>query len=400
MATTLTETAIRRATLEAAQQGRRELRDPGHQGLWLRIGKSGTRTWALRARDTQGKPHWFTLGQYPDMGLAPARKAADALLPQIRSGHNPIAARRQQASDVVPTDTLTAVLDRYAAVRGPEIKTWARGRQRIETVFAPLLGRSLASLTAADFQRVADDWRSQQTAGSAIRFLRPVLKWGSKRGYCAKELAEIEQTAPSRQRHRTLSPAELSRLLPVLENDRRFPAYGALFRFILLTATRLDEAAGVTWSEIDLDAHTWTIPASRNKSKRRHELPLSRQAVALLEARKPADAEPDAMIFHNSVSRGLSAWDRVSRWFQQQSGVTGWTRHDLRRTSATMLGELGAPPHIIESVLNHTIHSSLAATYNRSRYRSETRAALQQLADLYDGIAQGEEKVVAFRPSA
>jgi hypothetical protein len=84
-----------------------------------------------------------------------------------------------------------------------------------------------------------------------------------------------------------------------------------------------------------------------------------------------------------------------------ESGTTGWTRHDLRRTTATLLGESGVPPHIIEAVLGHTIHSSLASTYNRSRYFSEVRAALQALADFYGHVVAGTScKVVPLAQPA
>ncbi len=80
-------------------------------------------------------------------------------------------------------------------------------------------------------------------------------------------------------------------------------------------------------------------------------------------------------------------WDRETRAIQIASGTNGWTRHDLRRTGATMLGEMGELPDIVEAALNHvSIRSPLAATYNRSRYRPQVAAALQRLADALEEI--------------
>ena len=85
----------------------------------------------------------------------------------------------------------------------------------------------------------------------------------------------------------------------------------------------------------------------------------------------------------------------------EASATAGWTRHDLRRTGATMLGEMGELPDIIEAALNHVaIHSPLAATYNRSRYRPQVGMALQRLADELDKIENGGAVIVPFRSKA
>jgi integrase len=108
--------------------------------------------------------------------------------------------------------------------------------------------------------------------------------------------------------------------------------------------------------------------------------------------------QPDALIFATETGGPLSNWDRETKQFMEASGTEGWTRHDLRRTGATMLGEMGELPDIIEAALNHVaIRSALAATYNRSRYRPQVAASLQRLADALDGIAAGAGAVVPLR---
>ena len=140
----------------------------------------------------------------------------------------------------------------------------------------------------------------------------------------------------------------------------------------------------------------------------RSVVPLSRQAIDLLRSRLPTDdadhakqPDPDALIFATSTGAPLGNWDRETKALQEASGTQGWTRHDLRRTGATMLGEMGELPDIIEAALNHvSIRSPLAATYNRSRYRPQVAAALQRLADALDGIEAGAAKVVPLRAEA
>jgi integrase len=174
-------------------------------------------------------------------------------------------------------------------------------------------------------------------------------------------------------------------------------------RFMLLTLTRRQETALARWRDVDVEAQTWTIPETKNGE--RHVVPLSRQAIDLLRSRLPTDASgnterqnPAMPIFTSSAGTSLGNWDRATKALQEASGTSGWTRHDLRRTGATMLGEMGELPDIVEAALNHvSIRSPLAATYNRSRYRPQVAAALQRLADALDGIEEGAGAVVPLR---
>src|SRR6185312_3373949 len=112
------------------------------------------------------------------------------------------------------------------------------------------------------------------------------------------------------------------------------------------------------------------------------------------EAVNPNPWDPNALIFATSTGAPLGNWDRETKALQEASGTKDWTRHDLRRTGATMLGEMGELPDIIEAALNHiSIRSPLAATYNRSRYRPQVAAALQRLADALDGIEAGASQI-------
>ena len=175
---------------------------------------------------------------------------------------------------------------------------------------------------------------------------------------------------------------------------------------MLLTLTRRQEAALARWRDVDMEARTWTITETKNGEP--HTVPLSRQAMDLLRSRLPIDADgnlkrpdPDALVFSTSTGATLGNWDRETKALQESSGTGGWTRHDLRRTGATMLGEMGELPDIIEAALNHvSIRSPLAATYNRSRYRPQVAVALQRLADALDGIEAGAAKVVPLRAGA
>jgi integrase len=154
---------------------------------------------------------------------------------------------------------------------------------------------------------------------------------------------------------------------------------------MLYTLARREEVGAAQWRDVDFDKATWVIPETKNGEP--HVVPLSSKAVALLAGRRPVGASPSSLIFATATGARLGNWDREAKAIQAASGTTGWTRHDLRRTGATMLGDMGELPDIIEAALNHVaIRSQLAATYNRSRYRPQVAAALQRLAAALDDI--------------
>ncbi len=119
--------------------------------------------------------------------------------------------------------------------------------------------------------------------------------------------------------------------------------------------------------------------------------------LALLRAIRPEDARPDSLVFATGTGARLGNWDREGKRIMQASGTSGWTRHDLRRSGATLLGEMGVEPHVIEAGLNHAhVGGQLASLYNQSRYRPAVAAALQLLADALDNIRDGGAQVLSI----
>jgi integrase len=313
----MTETAIRAAIAKAAQTGRRDLADATLPGLRLRLTPAGSASWALACRDLHGRMRRFPIGQFPAMGLAEAREKARALRVRVREeGADPVAERRRlraagrDAKEGI--GTLSALLDLYASGPGRELKSWGDARRRIGTVFAPHLARPLASLAAAELQMTADGYPARQSAAAAVRYLRPVLKWGAKRGYVAPEAALVEPPATVKRRDRVLAREELAAILPVLAGGHGDPYRQGLL-FMLLTLARREEVCAARWRDMDLAAAEWRIPSTKNGLG--HRLPLSRQALALLCVAGPG--EPAALVFHTPAKRGgdgrLINWDRETK---------------------------------------------------------------------------------------
>lgn len=397
----LTDTSMQAALRRAAETGKRvDISDASLAGLRIRLTPSGSRTWVLACRDTHGQMRRFRLGEYPDLGISAAREAARAMRAEVRKGADPVLeARRKRAigrEARAGIGTLRALLDLYAMKKGAALKSWSECSRRIGHVFARHLSKPLATMKVGDLQMTADAHPAPQSAAAAVRYLRPVLKWASAPGrdYVPAELARIVPPAIVKRRERVLSREELERLLPVLRTSSR--PYAAAMQFMLLTLARRDEVCTARWRDVDLRIGIWTIHQPKNRQM--HIVPLSRQALHLLRVLQPELLKPEALIFATMTGNALGNWDRETKALQEESQTLGWTRHDLRRTGATMLGDMGELPDIIEAALNHvSIRSSLAATYNRSRYRPQVAAALQRLADAIDGIVTGAGEVVQIQ---
>ncbi len=395
----LTDSAITAAANRAIADGIRiELADAGERGLNLRITPAGARSWVLRVRDGEGHSRRVLLGSHPGLGLAEARGKAREAREAVRGGANPIEERRQirkRAADAaVGVGTLAALLDTYTKQR-PAPRSFPECRRRIESVFANFLGKPLSSLQRKALQQTADAWPSAQSAAAAIRCLRPVLNWAAIRELCSADLAALRPPVTARARARVLTADELSSLLPVLGASTR--PYAAALHFMLLTLARREEVGAARWRDVRLDGAkpTWRIPTTKNGTE--HQVPLPRQAVSLLRSRGPG--APDSLVFATETSGRLVNWDRETKAIQTASSTTGWQRHDLRRTGATLLGELGIVPAITEAALNHAaIHSRFAATYNKSTYRPQVAEALQRLADHLDALEHGGAEIIPLHP--
>ena len=182
-------------------------------------------------------------------------------------------------------------------------------------------------------------------------------------------------------RERVLTQDELRTLWRSLGND----PFSNVIRLLLLLGQRRNEIGKLTFSEIDLARKMIVLPAERAKNGRQHELPLSAQALAVLE-RQPRRNTTDFVF----SKRGFTNWDGAKQELDKRLGIAPWRLHDLRRSCATYMGELGVLPNVIENALNHISghKAGVAGTYNRSKMSDAVREGLQRWADYIDQIAR------------
>src|SRR5262249_40683712 len=187
-------------------------------------------------------------------------------------------------------------------------------------------------------------------------------------------------------RDRVLTQEELRTIWRNLGEDK----FSDIVRLLLLTEQRRGEISALAWREVDLAKGMIILPPARTKNKRQHELPLSRQALAIIE-RQPRRNSSEFLF---SDKQGYKDWDTGKAKLDERIRIAPWRLHDLRRTCATNLGELAIQPHPIEPILNHSSghRSGVAGVYQRAKYEPEMRAALQKWADHLEALIGGPRK--------
>ena len=203
---------------------------------------------------------------------------------------------------------------------------------------------------------------------------------------------DVHRPEASRARDRVLTDAEIVKFWRATDAERK--EFSALLKLLLLTGCRLNEVAGMTRAELSDDGATWNIPGARTKNKRPHVVPLAPLA------RKMVGSGSEGFVFTTTGRSPVSGWSKIKRRLDEAMKIPPWRLHDLRRTAATGMAEIGIAPHIVEAALNHIsgAKAGVAGTYNRAAYAAEKRAALERWASHVQGlVSERPANVVKMR---
>jgi integrase len=372
----LTDIAIRNLKPSA---GRREVPDPGARGLYVVVQPSGRKGYAVRYRFF-GVPRKLTLPH--GITLAAARKlAADAMF-AVSQGRDPADERKAEVekAERARADTLRSVSEEYLAREGKRLRTIDQRERIFERLIYPILGggRQIGSIKRKDVIRLLDhieDRHGSRMADYTLATLSRLFNWHAVRDneFTSPIVRGMRrQNAKQHARTRVLSDDELCRVWAAASTEGPFPAF---IKFLLLTSARRAEAAALKWSEIDGD--DWILPAARNKTKVDLVRPLSKAAQAILAERPRIAGCP--YVFSNGGRTALAGISRLKQKFDAACGVTGWTIHDLRRCSRSLLSRAGVSPDHAERCLGHVI-GGVRETYDRHAYHTEKLQAFEALA--------------------
>jgi integrase len=391
-----------------------ELIDGNVPGLRVRVGEGGNLLWSLYIYNAEGKRRRYKIVG-DGLGLAEARECGRKLKREIAGGKDPTKERRQARQRTKHAQegigTLGTLIDHYYDHGDGRVKVSKDNqRQLLRHVFARHLDRPAVDIAVSDIQLAAEAHASPSSAARAVAYLKPLAKWAARRGSMQKGFEELAKPIDPNSRAGRLPAIDIESLGKIwsgLEGP-----HGRAARLMLWTGCRRSEATGAMWREFDLDAALWTVSADRRKDTRghgqkahratqAHVIPLARQAVAMLREIYTDKISSDALLFPTETGGELGNWDRWGKQFAARVGTGTWSRHDLRRTCATIAGDLGVEPHIISIVLGHKNPggNQLLGIYNKSRYRSEHAKALQRVADFLE-LLESRTSVVPLRRPA
>jgi integrase len=333
------------------------------------------------------------------MSLAAARKEAAAVMYAVHEGKDPAAdkARARAEARAASADTLEAIVAEFFRRESPRLRSAPKWQRDLERAVLPVLGRRpIADIGRRDIVRLLDkieDESGASAADIALSIVRRVMNWHAARSddFRSPIVRGMTRCRPSdHARSRILNDNEI-RAVWRAANSMQGP-FGHYVKFLLLTASRRNEAAHLRWREVV--GTDWTLPAARNKTKVDLARPLSAAALAVLAKVVPRIAGSDFVF--SADGRRLGGMARRKREIDEASGVTGWTLHDLRRTARSLMARSGVPSEHAERCLGHVI-GGVEGVYDRHQYRSEMLIAYEKLATLIGQIVDPQPNVVALQ---
>jgi integrase len=363
--------------------GRATLKDPEFPGLELRGNLKGA-SWTLRHR-VEGKRIRDPLGRWPGLTVNAARKAAHAKLASVavtKAAGEDVLAQRAERKRLKQAKTFNETLTEYVQQRR-DLRTIDHAEKVIRNVFASQLGEKLPNLSKSKLLACTDKHRqtSASVADLSIRYLRPFLKWAYERGHVSADLLTL-RVGQTRKRDRYLSKMELGALLGTLGSQSEHVGSAAVMMMIA-TAQRRNEVAGMKWSEVHEDL--WIIPAERTKTGKDYAVPLNDTALQTLEIRRVSNTCSDLVFVGATGITPFSGWSSFKSKLDQESSLSDWTFHDLRRTFATLSADAGVDAIIVDRCLNHvgaTTLGDVARRYQHSSMLDQKKEAFST----WDGI--------------
>lgn len=364
-------------------------------GFGLRLRKGGSRTWIYQYR-IGSKQRRMVLGNANSVPLGLARKNASELEARVKLGGDPAMAKEAARNEAA--NTVGALIDQYLKARKSDWRPRSEEEvtRHLMKYAKPLHTMPIGAVSQRNVANLLNEIANDSGGVTANRVrgsLCTLFSWVIGEGIKLPEgnVASYTNKREEKSRERVLKDDELKRIWKSCLDDD----YGAILKLLMLTGQRANEIAGLRWDEVH-DDHI-LLPAERTKNGRSHVIPLSDAAKAIL-AKFP---RKDRTCVFGRDDTGFSGFSKAREKLDTRIAETGkplahWTPHDLRRTVATRMAELGVQPHIIEAVLNYVSghKGGVARIYNRASYDKEKREALNLWAEHLLAVIEGRKAVV------
>lgn len=378
------------------------------KGLCIEVHPNGGKYWRLRYRHA-GKQKMLSLGVYPETSLAEARSGRDEARKLVSQGIDPSAKRQQ--------DKLTAQMASVSAFE-PVAREWLAGRGELapatlekltwmlESHVYPWIGkRPIAELTAPEMLamlrrieskgKIETAQRVKQVCGQVFRY---AVATGRAERDPTSDLKGALKTKKTQHHASITDPAKVGELMRAIDGFSGSHVVACALKLAPLVFVRPGELRQAEWSEIDLDAAIWRIPAEKMKMRETHMVPLSTQAVDILRDLQPLTGS-GRYVFPGIRDAKRPMSENTITAALRRLGYAGdeMTGHGFRSMASTLLHEKGWKSDIIERQLAHAERNKVKAAYNYAEYKSEREEMMQQWSDYLDTLKAGGNVVPIHR---
>lgn len=367
-------------------------------GLLLLVGPSGSRLWRLKYR-LGGRENSCSLGAYPLVSIVEARAKAVAAKKLVSRGVNPTAEQRavRTAEYVASTNTFQKVsqefleLDDTKAARTADKHAWLHG------LLTPLYKKLVSEIKAPDIIKVLrgiEATGKREAARRCSQYAGRVFRYAVQSGYCvlnpAADLRGSLKPVKVKSHPGITDPKLFGQLMRDIDGDEfAFVTVRHALQLMARVFLRSFELRGALWGEIDFKKAEWRVPASRMKMKREHLVPLSTQALGILERQREISGAEELVFPGARSGRPISdaaLGVAIKRLLYLWTVHVEHVPHGFRTSASTMLNENGFDPAIVELQLSHAKRDKIAGIYDKSQRVAERRVMVQAWSDYIDEI--------------
>ena len=394
--------------IRALKPGARPFKMGDARGLYLEVTPAGGKLWRMKYR-IHGKEKRVALGAYPDVSLAEARNKCDDARRLLAAGGDPSAAKqvKKAVAREAADNSFEVVAREWHHLKS---KDWSAGNARklirmLELHAFPKLGkRPIVELRAPEILAIVRPLEKRSTlelAHTVLQTCGRVIRYAIATGRAEVDftpgLRGAIESVKVKHRPALTDPAEVGELLRAIQGYSGTVEVHAALRLLPMLFCRPGELRCAKWSEFDLAAGIWSIPAERMKMRRAHIVPLSSQAIDILARLQPITGRGEYVLPGRGGNRPMSdmtvnaALRRLGYDTSEQV-----TAHGFRATARTLLHEvLRFDPAVIEHQLAHRVPDALGAAYNRTQFLDERQAMMQQWADYLDELRANVQRRAA-----
>jgi integrase len=355
----------------------------------------------------RGATRRFLIGSAEKLSPSQAREQAKRVLASVELGHDPQQEKEDKRRKQV-AHSMEAIVQDYLALKAKEL----RPRSLVEITryltgdyFQPLFADDISHIERRDVAARINKVAGTVAAGRARAALSAFFSWAMQQGLT--EANPVIGTASPKQppaRDRVLTDAEFKAIWTACEQCK-LVEFGVIVRLLMCTGCRRAEVGGMRWSEFSDDGKMWALPKERSKNKQAHRLPVTGLMAEIIEAVPHAFGRD--CLFGARTASGFTQWEFSKAMFDRHlsanADIEPWRLHDVRRSVATGMADIGIAPHVIEQVLNHKSghKAGIAGIYNRSNYQREVATAMERWSSHIRALVEGgERKVLPMRAAA